>query len=109
MFERTPAADAYSLKAILHDWDDGECIAILKNIRAAATGPRRVFIIERIVPGPGEPHFAKLRDINMLCWGTGRERTEAEYVQLLEAADFRHVTSWYPPGRLVGIIEGVAA
>jgi O-methyltransferase domain/Dimerisation domain len=109
MFERGPAADAYSLKLILHDWDDRECVAILANIRAAATGPRRVFIVEHIVPGPREPHFAKLFDIHMLCWGTGRERTEAEYARLLEAAGFRHVNSWYPTGRLMGVIEGVAA
>ncbi len=109
MFDRVPAADAYSLKHILHDWNDQECVAILGNIRAAATGPRRVFIVEYIVPGPQEPHFAKLFDIHMLCWGTGRERTEAEYAQLLDAAGFRHVTCWYPPSRLMGVIEGIAA
>ena len=38
MFESVPSADAYSLKMILHDWNDGECIEILSNIRKAATG-----------------------------------------------------------------------
>ncbi|HZO31691.1 MAG TPA: methyltransferase [Chloroflexota bacterium] len=109
MFAQVPAADAYSLKLILHDWDDEECVEILKNIRAAATGPQRVFIVEHIVPGPRESHFAKLFDIHMLCWGTGRERTGAEYVQLLDAAGFRHANSWYPPSRLIGVIEGIAA
>ena len=108
MFAGVPAADAYSLKLILHDWNDEECVAILKNLRAAATGPRRVFIVEHIVTGPEEPHFAKLFDIHMLCWGTGRERTEAEYIQLLDAAGFRHVRSWYPAGGPMGVIEGVA-
>ena len=106
MFAQVPAADAYSLKLILHDWDDQECVAILANIRAAATGPRRVFIMEHIVPGPREPHFAKLFDIHMLCWGTGRERTESEYAQLLDAAGFRHVRSWYPAGRSWGLSRG---
>jgi hypothetical protein len=109
MFSKVPAADAYSLKHILHDWSDQECVTILKNIRAAVTGPGRVFVMEHIVPGPQEPHFAKLFDIHMLCWGTGRERTEAEYAQLLEAAGFRHVRSWYPVSRLMGIVEGIAA
>jgi hypothetical protein len=109
MFAEVPAADAYSLKLILHDWNDDECIAILSNLREAGTGPRRVFVVEHTVPGPREPHFAKLFDIHMLCWGTGRERTEAEYVQLLEAAGFRHVRSWYPASRLMGIIEGRAS
>jgi hypothetical protein len=109
MFAGVPAADAYSLKLILHDWDDQECITILANLRAAATGPRRVFIVEHIIPGPRESHFAKLFDIHMLCWGTGRERTEAEYAHLLDAAGFRHVQTWYPAGQLMGIIEGVAS
>jgi hypothetical protein len=38
MFEAVPKADAYSLKMILHDWNDAECIEILSNIRKAATG-----------------------------------------------------------------------
>jgi hypothetical protein len=108
MFAGVPAADAYSLKLVLHDWSDAECVAILENVRAAATGPRRVFIVEHIVPGPQEAHFAKLFDIHMLCWGTGRERTEAEYAQLLAEAGFRHRRSWYPPDRLMGVIEGAA-
>ena len=36
------------------------------------------------MPGSDEPHFAKLFDIHMLCWGTGRERTIAEYATLAE-------------------------
>ena len=35
MFEAVPKADAYSLKMILHDWNDAECIKILSNIRKA--------------------------------------------------------------------------
>jgi hypothetical protein len=41
MFEAVPKADAYSLKMILHDWNDTECIKILSNIRKAATAPAR--------------------------------------------------------------------
>ena len=106
MFKQVPTADAYMLKLILHDWNDQECVQILSNIRKAASGKRRVFIIEHIVPGPDTSHFAKLFDIHMMCWGTGRERTEGEYARLLEAAGWKSVGSWYPSNRMMGVIEG---
>ncbi len=106
MFKEIPTADAYMLKLILHDWNDQECVQILSNIRKAASSKGRVFIIEHIVPGPDAPHFAKLFDIHMMCWGTGRERTEGEYARLLEAARWKYVGSWYPSNRMMGVIEG---
>lgn len=106
MFKQIPNADLYSLKMILHDWNDRACIDILRNLRRAASPGGRVLIIEHIVPGPKEPHFAKLFDIQMMCWGTGRERTECEYVDLLHAARWEHSRTWYARNRMIGIVEG---
>ena len=107
MFADVPHADAYSLKMILHDWNDEECVAILRNIRRRATGVGRLFIVEHIVPGPRDLHFSKLYDVHMMCWGTGRERTEAEYQHLLEASGWKYVGSHYPESRLMGVVEAV--
>lgn len=106
MFKEVPSVDAYTLKMILHDWDDEQCVDILSNLRRAASNVGRVFIIEHIVPGPNESHFAKLFDIPMMCWGSGRERTENEYARLLDAAGWKHTGSWYPANRMMGVIEG---
>lgn len=106
MFKEVPEADAYGLKMILHDWNDEECVAILENVRRAATGPARVFIMEHVVPGPDVPHFAKLFDIHMMCWGTGQERTEAEYTELLRRAGWRKVANHNPPRNVMSVIEG---
>jgi hypothetical protein len=108
MFEAVPEADAYSLKMILHDWNDAECIRILSNIRKAAAGPARVLIVEHIVSKPDVPHFSKLFDIHMMCWGTGRERTEAEYMLLLERAGWKPSGSHYPTNRQMGVVTGIA-
>jgi O-methyltransferase domain/Dimerisation domain len=108
MFKDIPKADAYGLKMILHDWNDAECVAILENIRRAAGGPARVFIMEHVVPDPGLPHFAKLFDIHMMCWGTGQERTEAEYGELLRHAGWRKVASHHAPSGVMGVIEGAS-
>ena len=78
MFQEVPAADAYLLKHILHDWSDAECVQILTNIYRAAPKLARVFVAEFVVPGPDTPHFAKLFDIHMMCMltgGNGRKRS----------------------------------
>jgi hypothetical protein len=109
MFEAAPEADAYSLKMILHDWNDDESVEILSTIREAATGPARVFIVEHIVPEHNVPHFSKLFDIHMMCWGTGQERTEAQYGSLLERSGWKPTGSYYPENRQMGVITGVRA
>ena len=107
MFKEVPSADAYILKLILHDWNDDECVEVLSNLRKAATGRAHVFIAEHVVPGPNIAHFSKLYDIHMMCWGTGQERTEAEYLRLLEKAGWRPAGSHYPQNRLMGVVEGI--
>ena len=107
MFRDVPVADAYSLKMILHDWDDDECVAILSNVKRSASARGRVFIIEHIVPGPSVAHASKLFDIHMMCWGTGQERTEAEYQQLLKRAGWIPSGTHYPANQAIGVIEGI--
>jgi hypothetical protein len=109
MFARVPAADAYILKLILHDWNDEECARILANIFRATSPGARVFIIEHIIPGPDVPHFAKLFDIHMMCWGTGRERTVEEYAALLERTGWKYAHTWFPQSRMMGVVEAVRA
>jgi O-methyltransferase domain/Dimerisation domain len=109
MFKAVPKADAYSLKMILHDWNDAECVEILSKIRTAAAGPAQVFIVEHVVSEPDVPHFSKLFDIHMMCWGTGQERTEAQYVRLLEKAGWKPSSSYYPANRQIGLIVGDCA
>ncbi len=109
MFEAVPPADAYVLKLILHDWNDNECVQILRTLHRTAAQGGRVFIVEHLITEPAVPHFAKLFDIHMMCWGTGRERTSAEYAALLERAGWTYRQTWYPPTRTMGIVEGVRA
>ena len=109
MFQEVPSADAYFMKMILHDWDDKECLKILSNIQIAAPTEARLFIVEHVIPGPETPHFSKLFDIHMLCALTGKERTEEEYVALLKQAGFKHVRTYFPPSRIIGVIEAIKA
>lgn len=42
-----PGADAYVLKGVIHDWDDKEAIAILRNCRDAMSNSSRLLLIDR--------------------------------------------------------------
>jgi hypothetical protein len=105
MFAAMPAADAYLLKLILHDWNDEECVRILSNAARAARPGARVFVVEHVVPDGDEPHFAKLFDIHMMCWGTGRERTIGEYATLAERSGWRFAQVWKPTDGLISVLE----
>ena len=106
MFSKVPAADAYIMKMILHDWSDDECVKILSNIYNAASENGRILIAEHLVPGPEEPHFSKLFDIHMMCVATGKERTVEEYVDLLKKTGWNHADTFQSQSGLMGIIEG---
>lgn len=81
-------------------------LKILSNIQKASPANGRVLIVEHVVPGPENPHFAKLFDIHMMCVLTGRERTEKEYAGLLEKAGLQYVQPYYPQAKTIGVIEG---
>ncbi|MDC0707120.1 methyltransferase [Stigmatella sp. ncwal1] len=78
-----PAAEAYLLKHILHDWDDASSTAILRQIHRAALPGARLIVVEMVMPDSGEPSRTALMDLNMFVLADGRERTAREYEALL--------------------------
>lgn len=89
-FDSVPAgADAYLMKAILHDWEDAESIAILRTIRKQIPGDGVLLVVERVVGPPNEDLEGKLSDLHMLVMPGGRERTAAEWGSLLAAGGFK--------------------
>jgi hypothetical protein len=104
-FEGVPAGgDAYILSHIIHDWDEARAVTILDHCRAAKNPGGKVLIVEMVVPPPNVPHPAKMLDIVMLTIPGGRERTEAEYGELLAKAGLR-LTRVIPTPSPVSIIE----
>jgi O-methyltransferase/methyltransferase family protein len=90
-FESVPeGAAGYVLKTILHDWEDDQATAILRTVRR---GGGTVLVVERLVGLPNEGPEAKFSDLNMLVGPGGRERTQDEYANLLDAADYRLVAA----------------
>ncbi|HET9853273.1 MAG TPA: methyltransferase [Candidatus Limnocylindrales bacterium] len=84
-FVDVPVADVYVMKSILHDWDDEECVRILRVIQARAGAEARLHVVERVLGGPNEDLQGKLSDIHMLVMPGGLERTLDEWRSLLHA------------------------
>jgi predicted O-methyltransferase YrrM len=108
-FESVAAGgDAYVLKRVIHDWDDARASQILERCRRAMQPTGRLLVVETVIPPGNEPSFGKLLDVHMLVWPGGKERTEAEYRALLEAAGFE-LTRVVPTRSSLSVVEGIPA
>ncbi|XP_025891139.1 acetylserotonin O-methyltransferase [Nothoprocta perdicaria] len=87
-----PEADLYILSKILHDWDDDKCKQLLAKVHKACTQGGAVLLVESLLnedkSGPVE---TQLYSMNMLVQTEGKERTPAEYSNLLQAAGFTDI------------------
>lgn len=88
-FESVPPADLYTLKYILHDWDDESCVRILKTCRAALQDGGRIVVIDHLVGDLDAADTTTMMDVNMLVMTGGRERDIAEFDALFAAAGLR--------------------
>jgi hypothetical protein len=80
--------DAYLLASVLHDWDDGRCIAILTKCRQVMPAHGKLLVVELVLPEGDVPHAGKWVDLHMLVMASGRERTAAQYRALFLAGGF---------------------
>jgi SAM-dependent methyltransferase len=88
MFSGIPdGADLYVLSRVIHDWSDSQAVAILRNCRRAMSPRGHVLLIERVLPATVDASPALrsilVSDLTMMVMNGGRERTEAEYGELL--------------------------
>lgn len=109
-FEAVPSSgDAYIMSHILHDWGDHECIRFLQNIRQAMPAHGKLLVVDQVVPTGDTPHFSKLMDIcMMIMYVAGKERTEAEFQALFQAAGFQ-LLRILPTRSPMSILECIAA
>lgn len=91
-FESVPSSDLYVLKYILHDWDDQNCMRILRNCRAALQEGGRLVVIDYLVGEFGLPGLPAMMDMNMLVMNGGREREIAEFDALFASTGLRRTT-----------------
>ncbi|HZC43538.1 MAG TPA: methyltransferase, partial [Acidobacteriaceae bacterium] len=103
LMQSAPAgADVYMLKHVLHGRQDADAITILKNCRAVIPQAGSLLIMEFILPplvSKADPLLEGhlMSDLNMLAVTGGRERSEREWKELLEATGFTLI-GVYPVG-----------
>lgn len=107
-FEKAPRGDVYILKYITHDWDDERAALILRNCRKAMAPGGRVLVFDTVIPPGNTPHFGKLMDLVVMSIYPGRERTEADFRQLLAEAGLR-LNRVIDTGSYISVVEAVAA
>ncbi|XP_043699551.1 trans-resveratrol di-O-methyltransferase-like [Telopea speciosissima] len=100
MFESIPHADAVLLKWILHNWNDEECIKILKGCKEAISSgdegrnSGKVIIIDMVVGDKKEDHKSTetqlFLDMQMMTLYTGKERTAKEWEKVFLESGFSH-------------------
>ena len=110
-FKEVPSGgDAYILKHVIHDWNDEQAAAILKNCRGVMDPRSKLLVVEVVYPSridnSAEGRGAASNDVNMLVNTGGRQRSRAEFEALYDAAGFR-LTTIVPTVARVSIVEGI--
>ncbi len=109
MFESVPpGSDAYIMKYIIHDWPDDVCVKILKSCRAGVNEGGKLLVVDNVVPVGNDFAQGKIIDIEMLLFPGGKERTEAQFKDLLAASGWR-LARIIPTESGLSIVEGVPA
>jgi precorrin-6B methylase 2 len=107
VLEGVPAgADAYIMKQVIKDWDDLHCIRILSNCRQAMKRGGKVLVAEQVLLPGRAMSTSKLIDLQLMVVLSGRERYEAQFRRLFEAAGLQLSKIW-PTKSLYSILEGV--
>ncbi|HET6479230.1 MAG TPA: methyltransferase [Actinoplanes sp.] len=107
-FTAVPPGDLFLVKYVLHNWDDENCVRILRNCRRAMRPGGRIAVVEIVMSEQDDSSVGPLMDIAMLTFLDAKERTLAEFDDLLDRAGLRRtaLTSVQSPYCL---IEAVAA
>jgi len=105
-------ADAYLLKSVLHDWNDADCVRILRCCKQAMKPSARLLIVEQLMPQKVEPTAAHralcASDLHMLVALAAAERDQGQFDALLREAGLVSLRVVPTPTQFSIIEAGVA-
>ncbi|KAI5866993.1 S-adenosyl-L-methionine-dependent methyltransferase [Durotheca rogersii] len=96
----------YFIRRCLHDYDDDDCVGMLKILAAALPEdePRaRILINDQIMTDPPDRWVATM-DITMLAWSS-LERTEEQFATVVRRAGLDVVKVHKVEGQTMGVVE----
>jgi 2-polyprenyl-3-methyl-5-hydroxy-6-metoxy-1,4-benzoquinol methylase len=90
-FESIPEGyDTITMKSILHDWPNDNCVQILKNCRKVLKPGNRVIILDSLIDRRSPYYNFQLTvDFIMIAFVSARERTVEDFEKLFEASGFK--------------------
>ncbi|GKZ17726.1 hypothetical protein AbraIFM66951_010868 [Aspergillus brasiliensis] len=101
-------ARAYYFRAIFHDWPDHICRKILVNtISAMDPEYSRIIIVDFVLPDTNAPLLQSSLDIQMMSIGSGVERSERQWRELLDEAGLEITGIWNSNPGMESVIEAV--
>jgi hypothetical protein len=95
IFDSIPSAsDLYTIKHVLHDWDDDNVVRILATIANAMRADSRLIIIEGLLDrdfpeGMDNPEYIHTRNLEQRAWTPGRVRSSSAFAALCARAGLR--------------------
>jgi hypothetical protein len=103
-------AEVYMMKHVLHGYEDGRAIEILRHCGSVLPAEGRLLVIEFVLPdlvdrADSELEIRLMSDLNMLAVTGGKERSAVEWKKLLSSADLECRGIIPVAGELVSIIE----
>jgi hypothetical protein len=87
-------ARAYYMRNMLHAWPDETCKQILRNTASAMTDKSVLLIDEMVLPEMGTPPRAAQLDMAMMVCAAAKERTAAQWKELLSDAGMKIDRIW---------------
>ena len=100
-------ARAYYMHSVLHDWPDDVCESNLSRVKEAMKpGYSKQLINENVIPTTGAWWESSALDMTMLALLSARERTEADWYELVEKrAGLKIVNIWSAGRGVESLIE----
>jgi acetylserotonin N-methyltransferase len=87
-----PEADLFALGRIVHDWEESKIRRLLRAVYERLPQGGALLVAEKLLNDDRSgPPWSILQSLNMLVCTEGKERTLAEYEELLKAAGFSRV------------------
>lgn len=100
-----PPGDLYALGRILHDWNEEQCLKLLRKIHDSLPEGGAVLVCEKLIADDRRgPDWAQMQDLNMLVCTEGRERQLADYARLLKTAGFTEIEGRVTDSPIDGIL-----
>ncbi|TGO17686.1 hypothetical protein BTUL_0015g00210 [Botrytis tulipae] len=93
----------YHIRRCFHDWPDADCVAILSNIANAMTSTSRLLIAEMVLQDELDAE-ATWMDVTVMFFA-GKERSEKQWKQLIEAAGLRLERIYGSEGTTFSVLE----